>query len=322
MESDFSGFVGVDRPRSEISIWVEKYRPKTLDDFIGNDSVLTNVRNYISRGELTNHILLHGPAGTGKTSLAKLIVKSIPCDSLYINASDETKIEVMRDKVKGFASSVGFNAFKVIILDEADFLSFNSQGMLRSLMETFSGYCRFILTCNYVYKIVDAIQSRCQKFEIAPNSKRDEMVRLATILKSESINFKPEDVAFIVNQFHPDMRSVIQFAQQCSIGGELTIVKDNLVENNLKSKLLENLKFPTKDSFNNLRQMFADAGVLDYGDYYSFIYSKVDEFAKGKESMVIVDIAESAYQSSSVIPKAREITFMALISKLLYQLKG
>lgn len=321
---DFSTFVGVKRPTESISIWVEKYRPTKLGDFVGNESVLSNVKNYLERGEITSHLLFHGPAGCGKTTIAKILVKNIPCDYLYVNASDETKIDDMRDKVKGFASSVGFNKFKVVILDESDFLSFNSQGLLRNMMETFAGHTRFILTCNYIYKIMDAIQSRCQKFEIIPNSKKDIMVRLATILKAESVKFKPEDVAFIVNELYPDMRSIIGFAQQCSINGELVIVKDNLVESDVKSKLVSMLTKPTKETFNEIRQMLADASSSpqSYDDYITHLYTTVNEYAKGREAMIIIDIAEAAYQSSVVIPKAKEIVFMALINKIILQSKG
>jgi predicted AAA+ superfamily ATPase len=118
MEETFANFVGTKRSKEDVSIWVEKYRPKTLNEFIGNESFLTNIRDYIKRGELTNHLLLYGPPGTGKTSIAKILVKTLPCDYIYVNSSDETGIDFLRDKIKPFVTSVGFNAFKIVILDE------------------------------------------------------------------------------------------------------------------------------------------------------------------------------------------------------------
>ncbi len=142
----------------ENSLWVEKYRPKNLDSYVGNENLKKKVSRYLKEGDVP-HLLLFGNAGTGKTTLAKLIVKNIECDHMYINASDENSVDVMRNKIKDFASSVGFKPIKVIILDECDFLTPNAQAALRNLMETFSRHTRFILTCNYVEKIIDPIQS-------------------------------------------------------------------------------------------------------------------------------------------------------------------
>jgi replication factor C small subunit len=146
---------------SEHTLWVEKYRPEELAGYVGNHAIIEKVRIYLESGDVP-HLLFYGTAGTGKTTLAKLIAKNIDCDLMYINASDENNVDTVREKIKSFASTIGFRQWKLIILDEADYLTPNAQAALRNLMETFSKTTRFILTCNYVEKIIDPIQSRCQ----------------------------------------------------------------------------------------------------------------------------------------------------------------
>ena len=165
-------------------LWVEKYRPSSLDTYIGNEHLKDKVRIYLESEDVP-HLLLYGKAGTGKTTLAKIITNKIECDCLYINASDENNVDNVRNKIKTFASSIGFKPLKVVILDEADFLTPNAQAALRNLMETFSKHCRFILTCNYVERIIDPIQSRCQSFKVVPPSKKEVAQQLVEILDGE-----------------------------------------------------------------------------------------------------------------------------------------
>ena len=179
------------------SLWVEKYRPIKLEDYVGNEHLKTKVEAYIEKNDIP-HLLLYGKAGTGKTTLAKLIVKSIDCDYMIINASDERNVDTIRDKVRGFASSMGFKKWKVVVLDEVDYMSYLAQPMLRNIMETFSAHCRFILTCNYVEKVIEPIQSRCQTFQIIPPTKKDVAVQMSKILKAEDIEFDPKDLVPIL----------------------------------------------------------------------------------------------------------------------------
>ena len=142
-------FIEQTKEKVNNSLWVEKYRPSKLSEYVGNDHLKAKVEGYLESGDVP-HLLLYGRAGTGKTTLAKLIVNSIECDYMIINASSENNVDTVRNKVTNFASSMGFKPFKIIILDEFDYMTHNAQAILRNLMETFSAHCRFILTCNYV----------------------------------------------------------------------------------------------------------------------------------------------------------------------------
>ena len=175
------------------TLWVEKYRPSSLDTYIGNDHLKSKVSVYIESGDLP-HLLLYGKAGTGKTTLAKILVNQIECDYLYINASDVRRVDDLIPKVRNFASTIGFKDNKIITLDEVDYISPHSQAALRNLMETFSKHCRFILTCNYVERIIDPIQSRCQSFQIIPPSRSEVAQRMVQILKEEDIVYELDDL--------------------------------------------------------------------------------------------------------------------------------
>ena len=217
------------------SLWVEKYRPKDLSTYIGNEHLKSKVKVYLESEDVP-HLLLYGKAGTGKTTLAKIVVNNIDCDYMYINASDENKVDDVRNKIKTFASSVGFKSLKVIILDECDYLTPNAQAALRNLMETFSKHCRFILTCNYVERIIDPIQSRCQSYKVVPPSKKEVAQQMVEILSKEGCVYKLDDVALVVNAGYPDIRRVINSAQRQVVDGKLKIDTSSVIQNN-RSKI-------------------------------------------------------------------------------------
>ena len=139
-----------------MNLWVEKYRPQTLEGYVGNEVIKNKVSDYLNQGSIQN-LLLHGVAGTGKTTLAKLITNNLNCDLLYINASDERGIDTIREKIIPFSSSLGFGDVKIVILDEADYITPQAQATLRNTMESFSGNTRFILTCNYLERIISPL---------------------------------------------------------------------------------------------------------------------------------------------------------------------
>ena len=303
----------------EHTLWVEKYRPISLDTYIGNEHLKSKVKVYLESGDLP-HLLLFGKAGTGKTTLAKLLVNNIDCDHLYINASDENSVDTVRDKVKSFASTLGFKDMKIVILDECDYITPNAQAALRNLMETFSKHCRFILTCNFVERIIDPIQSRCQSFQVIPPDRKQVAIHLSNILTSENVESEVSDIALLVNSGYPDIRRVINSAQRQSIDGKLTIDKQSIVENDYKLKLLEILKKQDKASaFKNIRQLLADSQVKDYADLFRLLYDEVDSYGKGHIAECILVIAKYELSDSQVVDK--EINAMAMIIELLGVIK-
>ena len=300
------------------SLFVEKYRPVNIDNYVGNESIKNTVKKYINQNDIQN-LLFYGPAGTGKTTLVKLIVKNIDCDYLYINASDERGIETIRDKVAGFASTATFKSIKVVILDEADFLTIMAQASLRNVIETFSRSTRFILTCNYVERIIDPIQSRCQTLKIVPPSKEDIIEHLVKILTKENISFDSPDVISVVNSNYPDVRKMLNIIQMSTVdGGQndfyLRIDKDVIVSSNYMNKVLDELKKARPD-WKSIRQIIINANVSDFEVFYRFLYDNASEYLNGKEGMVAIHVNEYSYQANFRIDK--EINIMALISKLI-----
>ena len=302
--------------KEEHSLWVERYRPDTLSGYVGNEHILEKVRIYIQNEDVP-HLLFFGGAGTGKTTLAKIITNQIDCDLMYINASDENNVDTVRDKIRGFASSMGFRKWKVIILDEADYLTPNAQAALRNLMETFSKTTRFILTCNYVEKIIDPIQSRCQTFGITPPSKKEVAIRLKEILDLEGVQYEMSDLAILVNSGYPDIRRVLNAAQRQIVNGELKIDKTSTIQANYMDEVKSVLTSSgsVKDSFTKIRQIIADSKVRDFTPFYRFLYDNVDEYANGKVGNTILTIAEAQYKDSFSIDK--EISVMAMMLEIL-----
>lgn len=303
----------------EHDLWTEAFRPSTLDGYIGNDSLIGKANIWLQSGELP-HLLFYGSAGTGKTTLAKILANSIDSQVMYINASDENSVDVVRDKISRFASSVGFKRWKVIILDEFDFMTANAQAALRNLMETYSKTTRFILTCNYVEKIIDPIQSRCQTFAITPPSKSDVAKRLVAVLNEKGVSYDIKDVAAIINASYPDIRRAINAAQASVVNGNLQLDKASAIQANYMTEVLEVLKNAKdkKAAFNKIRQTIADSKVKDFTPLYTFLYDNLDDFAHGHIAPCILIIAESQFKDASVVDK--EINIMAMFVNLLGEL--
>lgn len=297
------------------TLFVEKYRPTKLKDYIGNEHLKDKVAEYIKTSDIP-HLLFYGKAGTGKTTLAKLIVGNINCDFIVINASDERGVETIRNKVKGFASTIGFKDKKIIILDEFDYMTPDAQAMLRNLMETFSQHCRFILTCNYIEKVISPIKSRCQAFQIVPPTKKDVAIHISKILKNEGIKFEIQDLVPIIDASYPDIRQIIGTCQSNSTNKVLKLDTQKILDSDIKAKLVEILKTgdTARNKYTKIRKAVADSRIQDFTDLYTYLYEKVDDFASGNTSAVILLLSEGQYKDALVIDK--EICFIATIIQI------
>lgn len=296
----------------EHTLFVEKYRSKGLNEYVGNENIKATIAKYLEQNDIQNLIFYGGP-GTGKTTLAKLIVNNLECDYLYINASDERGIETIRDKVSGFASSASFKPLKIVILDEADFLTIQAQASLRNVIETFSRSTRFILTCNYVERIIDPLQSRCQVLKIVPPSMKDVARHVAGVLDKENIQWDKEALGTIVKQFYPDIRKILGTAQLSTVNNVLKLDKSILVSNNYIEQVINELK--TGKNWKNIRQIIADSNINDYDELFKELYSRVSDYADGREGMVVITLEEYQYHSNFRIDK--EINIIACIAKII-----
>jgi replication factor C small subunit len=294
------------------TLWIEKYRSETLEQYIGNDAIKTRIADCIANNDIP-HFIFAGSAGTGKTTLAKLIVKNIQCDYLYINASDENGIDTIRDKVKGFASTASFQPIKIVILDEADFLTQPAQAALRNLIEEYSAYTRFILTCNYVERLIEPLQSRCELHMLKPPTKGAVAKHLClNVLDIEGVTYDMKDVAQIINMFYPDVRSILKTLQQFSKNGKLVV---DTIDDDWTKQLVQILIKRDKNAWYQVRQLVADAQVDDFQTAYRYMFDHLTEFSYGNDAQLSVILDDFIWRAG-VVPD-KEINFAACIAKVL-----
>ena len=302
--------------QTENTIWCERYRPTTMNDFVGNKHIKDKIASLIDEQDIP-HLLFAGKAGTGKTTLAKLLIKNIDCDYLFINASDENSVDTIRNKIKGFVTTIGFKGLKIVVLDEADYVSPNGQAALRNLMETFSKHARFILTCNYQERIIEPIISRCQSFSLNPPLQMDIAMHLANILKNEGVKYELEDLKTLVVSYYPDIRKVINTAQLFSKNGKLKLDVQQLVGADVKLGMMSILldSRSTIHKFKAIREFLHRHGVRDFSEFYTFLYESLDKFSEDIQPMIILQLADAQHRDAFVVDK--EINFSACIYNIL-----
>jgi replication factor C small subunit len=263
-------------------LWTEKYRPNTIDGYVWRDDNQKNqVLSWIKEQSIP-HLLLSGSPGIGKTTMAKMLLNemSIPeFDILEINASRENSVDTIRDKIINFVQMIPFGPFKVVLLDEADYLSLNAQAVLRGVMETYATTSRFILTCNYPNKIIPALHSRCQQFHFEKIDSTEFTARVATILVNENIEFDLDTLDTYVKVTYPDLRKCINLVQQNSTSGSLVQPKQNDAgSSDYKIEMVELFK---KGKITEARKLLCGkARPEEMEDIYRWMYDNLSVFSE------------------------------------------
>lgn len=288
------------------AMWIEKYRPKTLEEYVFHDERMkATFEKMVEDKSLPGHLLLSGVQGTGKTTLALILINELGLDEtdvLSLNASDENNVDVMREKVKGFISTFAMGDFKIVHLEEADFISHGGQLVLRRMMEEYADNARFILTCNYENKIIPEIKSRVQTYRFkAPD--RDAVTEFAaTVLISEKVKFDIELLDKYVSAAYPDIRKIVGMLQQNSINGHLLPVQSGKEVGDYKFDLLELLE---TGKWNDARKVACEnVAAEEWEDVYRFLYENLHKSSsfkdKDKWEAGIVIIADHLYKHSVV----------------------
>jgi replication factor C small subunit len=292
---------------AEHTIWVEKYRPKDLSTYVGNPDIVDSFRRYIEANDIP-HLLLHSAKpGTGKTTAAKLLANQINADVLYINASYENKIDTIREKIVSFSSTLGFEPLKIVILDEADYITAAGQAALRNVMEQFSKSTRFILTCNYVERLIEPVVSRCQVFHIVPPSKAQIAMRLMKILVAEGVAASPPDIAVIVTKTYPDIRKAIQLCQQFSKDGVLTVPQKITTQAGYIDAVVDGLTNGLGSK--QLRQIIADSGVTRFEELFTELFRTVETWSKSPADDILT-LANYAHRDALIVDKELNVAAM------------
>jgi DNA polymerase III delta prime subunit len=309
---------------SDEFLWVEKYRPNTVDECILPDDLKQTFQKIVDKGEILN-MILSGTAGLGKTSVAKAICKELDSDYILINGSEEGNIDTLRGKIKQFASSVSLSGGKkVVILDEADYLNPQStQPALRGFIEEFSNNCRFILTCNFKNRIIEPLHSRCGVYEFNTTKKDlaglagQFMKRLKFIFKQEEIEANDEDIANLIMKFAPDWRRILNEAQRRSREGSLQLNAASSSNEQIFDQIFSYLK--DKD-FKKMRQWVANNVDIDTSAIFRGVFDAMDDKVEsGSIPHLVLILADYQYKDAHVAD--HELNLVACFTEIMANVK-
>ena len=310
--------------RDEMFLWVEKYRPQKIDDCVLPQALKDTFRQYVEQGELPN-FLFTGSAGVGKTTIAKALCNEIGAEFMMINGSEESGIDTLRTKIKGFASTISLtDAKKVVILDEADYLNANStQPALRGFIEEFANNCRFILTCNFKNRIIEPIHSRCAVVEFKIDNKDKQEIaatffkRAVSILKQEQIEFDPKVVVELVMKHFPDYRRILNELQRYSVSGKIDSgILVNMSEESFKS-LIKLLK---EKDFTEVRKWVSKNSDSDTTSLFRELYdSAANTIEPNSIPQLVLILADYQYKAAFVAD--HELNIMAALTEVMAQCK-
>lgn len=302
----------------EHTIFVEKYRPQTLDNYICDEVIREKIQEFITNQDIP-HLGFFGLQGSGKSTLAKILVNNIDCDFIYLNATENRGMDDIKEKVGSFASARSFKPLKIVILDESTHILQASQVLLLNMIETYSLTTRFILTGNYPERLIPPLRSRLQEFKLTPPSKKVVAKHVYEILNKEEVEFTVEDLASVVHSSYPDFRKIINDCQKYIVDNKLVIPKSLGKNEDVQSKILDALKKPSNKTFNEIRQIVADNDLSSFEDVFKHLYEHTNEYAVGCEGLIAVIINECIYQSNFRVDL--EINFMSGISRIIEVIK-
>jgi len=275
-------------------LWTEKYRPSTIEDYVFRDEAQQRqIKNWVAEGALP-HLLFSGAPGTGKTTLAKVLLAELgvmDLDILEINASNENGVDVIRSKITNFSSALPFGDFKYVLLDEADYITPNGQAALRGVMETYHTSCRFILTCNYPNRVIPALHSRCQGFHIEKLDITEFTARIATIGISEGVELDLDTLDTYVQANYPDLRKAINAVQQNVVDGVL--LKPQAGDQASSDWMLQAIDMFKAEQYKPARELIvSQARPEEYDDVFKFMYRNLqlwgDTETKQEDAVIII----------------------------------